>query len=179
MSFKELFGRKSPDLDPLADLVLSKLKVGYFVDFDMNTWEVTDYNTYAFDDGYQTQEWELTAGHEKQYLERSEDDEVLWTLSRKLPLGAIEGNISKQIIDNEDPPSQITCKGKTYYLDESGAGNIRQAEHGRQEFIYWTFIDETDEHFVTIEQWGEREFEASEGRPVEEYQFTNILPGIN
>ncbi|MFQ5585121.1 MAG: DUF4178 domain-containing protein [Calditrichia bacterium] len=43
--------------------------------------------------------------------------------------------------------------------------------------MYWDFIDEEDENFLTIEQWGETEFEAAMGYYVEEYQFTNILPG--
>ena len=30
--------------------------------------------------------------------------------------------------------------------------------------------------YLGIEQWGENDFEASLGEPVEEYQFTNILP---
>jgi len=179
MSLKDLFGRKSSELDPLADLVLSKLRVGYYVDFDLTTWEVTDYNTYDIGADSRSEEWELTSGRQKRYLERSEDDEVTWTFSWKLPLGAIEGNIQKQIIDNDEPPAQIVSKNKTYYLDASGPGHMYDSDNHSKEFIYWTFIDEEDEHFVTLEQWGETEFEASEGHYVEEYQFTNILPGVN
>ena len=41
---ERLFGRrKSVDdaPDPIADLVLEKLKVGYLVDYDLQTWRVT------------------------------------------------------------------------------------------------------------------------------------------
>jgi hypothetical protein len=168
---------KEEEFDPLKDLVLSKLRVGYLVDYDMKTWEVTGYNKYDFGEGYTAEEWELTSGREKVYLERAEDDEVEWALSKKIPIGAIEGNIRQHIIEHDDPPEQIVCKGKTYYLDESGAGYMYEGGEGpRKEFIYWDFIDEEDEHFVTIEQWGETEFEAAEGFYVEEYQFSNILP---
>ena len=42
-------------------------------------------------------------------------------------------------------------------------------------FVAWDFEDE--EQFLTIEQWGETKFDIQVGFKVEEYQFTNILPG--
>ncbi|MFQ5630591.1 MAG: DUF4178 domain-containing protein [bacterium] len=171
-------GDEKEQFDPLKDLELSKLRVGFYLDFDMKTWEVKSYRKYDFGEGYVTKEWELASGREKWYLERSEDDEIEWTFSKKVPIGAIEGNIRQHIIDNDDPPEQIVCKDKTYYLDESGPGQMYENGQGTaNEFIYWDFIDDEDEHFITIEQWSETEFEAAEGYYVEEYQFTNILPG--
>ncbi|MBT3880259.1 MAG: DUF4178 domain-containing protein [Candidatus Scalindua sp.] len=45
------------------------------------------------------------------------------------------------------------------------------------EFLYWDYYDLSEEKTLTIEQWGEDKFDASVGNYVEEYQFTNILPG--
>jgi hypothetical protein len=179
MGWKDLFsGKQTEEPDPLKDLVLSKLKTGYMLDFDLKTWQVTNYFTYDFGDGYKTQEWELTSGREKWYLERAEDDEVEWTLCKKIPIGSIENSVHKQIIETDDPPDQISCDGQTYYLDESGAGHMYEKGHPpAKEFIYWDFIDKKDENYITIEQWDETEFEAVSGYYVEEYQFTNILPG--
>ena len=180
MGWRDLFGSKKDEdqFDPLRDLELSKLREGFLVDYDMKTWSVTGYNRYDFGEGYKTDEWELTASDETRYLERSKDDAVEWTLSKKIPIGAIEGNVRQHIIDHEDPPEQIVYNGKTYYLDESGSGHFYEGGKGpSQPFVYWDFIDKEDEHFVSIEQWGETEFEAAAGHYVEEYQFTNILPG--
>lgn len=164
--------------DPLRDLELSKLRVGYYVDYDMKTWEVKAYRKYDFGEGYISEEWELLSGRAKWFLERSENDEVEWTFSRKIPMGAIEGDVRKHIIEHDDPPEQIVYDGKTYYLDEAGPGRMFEGDDPvGKEFIYWDFIDEEDEQFVTIEQWGETEFEAAAGYYVEEYQFSNILPG--
>jgi len=179
MGLRDFF-KKNPkeEFDPLKDLTLSKLKVGYLVDYNLKTWQVTAYNRYDYGDGYYADEWELTSGREKIYLERYEDDEVEWTVSQKIPIGMIEGNVRQYIMEHEDPPDQIVCRGKKYYLDSSGSAFLY--ENGEGEgigFIYWNFIDETDENFVTIEQWGETEFEAAMGYYVEEYEFINILPG--
>ncbi len=178
MSLKDLFRKKDDDeFDPIADLVLSKLKIGYMLDYDLKTWEVTDAYHYDYGEGCITQEWELSSGREILYLGRSEDDEVTWKSYKKLPIGAIDGDVRKHIIENDDPPNQIVCKDKTYYLDESGSGRMHKEGQKPTEFVYWDFIDEEDESFVTIEQWGETEFESSSGIYVEEYEFTNILPG--
>ena len=163
--------------DPLHDLILEKLQVGYLVDYDLKTWTVTERHRYDLD-GDRTDEWELQAGDEVRYLERSEEDEVEWAFSRKIPIGAIEGDMRRHIIDHEDPPAQIVYKGKTYYLDCSGPGYFyKDGKGSAEEFIYWEFIDEEDKNFVSIEQWGETDFEAAVGQWVEEYQFSDILPG--
>ena len=108
--------------DPLADLELSKLRVGFYLDYDMKTWEVTAYNKYDYD-GYITNEWELTTGREKWYLLRSEDDEVEWALCKKIPIGAL-GDVRKTIVETEDPPSEISHDDIKYFLDESGPGQM-------------------------------------------------------
>ena len=182
MGLRDWFQKKDDgdEFDPLADLKLDKLKVGYLLDYDMKTWQVTAYHRYDFGEGVTADEWELTSGREKWYLERSEDDDVEWTLSKKIPLGMIEGNIKKHIMANDDPPEKIICKDKKYYLDESGSGKaFEDGEGPSKQFVYWDFIDEEDESFVTIEQWDEDEFEAASGHYAEEYQFTNILPGAD
>jgi hypothetical protein len=179
MGFFDRFKDQKDEFDPLKDLELSKLKVGYFLDYDLKTWEVTAYNRYDFGDGYFSDEWELTSGREKWYLECYEDDEIEWALCKKIPIGMIEGDVRNQIIENEDPPSEVNCKGKTYYLDESGSAYLQEGGSGEKKgFIFWDFIDEEDENFLTIEQWDETEFEAAMGHYVKEFQFSNILPGI-
>ena len=170
--------KKKDEFDPIKDLTLSKLCVGYLVDYDLKTWRVTEYNHYDFGEGYETDEWELISGRERWYLERSEDDNVEWTFSQKIPIGAVEGNIRHYIMQNDDPPERVICQERHYIMDESGTGLMYENnEPPPKEFIYWDYIDEKDEHFLTIEQWGETEFEAAIGYYVEEYQFTNILPG--
>ena len=172
------FGKGKKDVfDPLKDLILEKLKVGYYLEYDMKTWQVTAYNKYDFGDGMWSQEWELTSGREKCYLERREDDDVEWALSKKIPLGAIDQNVREHIRDFEDPPGQIEVKGKIFYLDESSSVYYYPGgKEPKQGLIAWEFIDEDDTAFVTLEQWGEEDFEAAQGVYVEEYQFTNILP---
>ena len=177
MGWKDWLKKPEAPIDPLQDLVLAKLRVGYLVDYDLKTWQVTERFRYDFGDGYGAEEWELSAGDERLYLERSEDDGVEWGLSRTIPFGKVDGDIRKHIREHDDPPDRVTCEGETYFLDESGPAHMERDAGERIGFVYWSYVHEDGQRFLTLEQWGENEFEASLGHGVEEYQFSNILPG--
>lgn len=184
MVFKKLFGgskerrskEEEPEVDPLADLVLSKLKVGYLLDYDMETWRVVGYNRYDFD-GDRVEEWEIEAGRDKRYLEL-EHEEDGWSFTRKIPIGAIDGDVRREIQEHEDPPSKVTFEGTEYYLEESLAGHMYEGGEGDGvPLIRWEYLDADETGFLSIEQWGENQFAAAVGAAVEDYQFSNILPG--
>lgn len=181
MALWDLFknNNHTEDFDPIRDLTLAKLRPGYLVDYDAQTWRVKSYCRYDFGEGYTSEEWELDSGSETRYLEHAQEEgETQWSWSKRLPLGEIDGNLRQYIIQHDDPPDELTWDNQIYYLDESGPGYMYENGQGpAQEFIYWEFITEINESVLTIEQWGEREFEAWLSVPVQEYEFTSILPG--
>jgi hypothetical protein len=167
---------KEPELDPLKDLTLSNLKPGYFLEYDLKTWQVKGQNRYDFD-GDRTDEWELVSGEEVRYLEREEDDGVTWTLTQKIPVSQIEGNLQASLRNQEDPPERVTCDGVEYFGESSQVGTFFKDGTGTgQEFIVWDYIDRSQKLTLGIEQWGDEEYEASLGEIVEEYQFSRIIP---
>lgn len=181
MGFLDKFRRPKPEdsepsFDPLADLVLEKLKVGYLLDYDLRTWKVTDHTHYRFNDGRRAEEWELTEGREKIFLERATGDGEFWSLSKSLPIGAL-GNTRSHLLEHEDPPDQIEHEGVTYFLDGSVGGEMTSRDGSRYEVIVWELVDQDEEKFLSIQQWSETEVTAAIGHFVEDYQFTNILPG--
>ena len=173
-----LFGSKTPEEapDPLADLVLEKLKVGYLVDYDMQTWQVTSYARYTFsgkDDS--VEEWELTAADQQRYLELADG---AWSLSRKIAIGDISGDVRQHILDHEDPPERVVFEGTDFRLDASYSGQMVANGTGPgTDVIRWEFVDGSESTFVGVEQWSETEFAAAAGFVVEDYQFSHILPG--
>lgn len=170
--------KNKDEFDPLRDLVLSRLKVGFMLDYDLKTWQVTASNRYEDGSGTFRDEWELTHGREKIYLESQEDDDVEWSISRKIPIGMIGKPVTDHIIKHEDPPDMIIVREEAWYLDSSSP--LKFFANGRgpgQPLIEWVFVDASQQKFITIEQWDEENFEAAEGQLVEEFEFTNILPG--
>ena len=177
--FKKKKDEDADQIDVLYDLVLCKMKPGFLVDFDMKTYRVNACNQYRWHEGGITDEWELKQGAEVVYLEREEEaGQVFWTLARKKPIGAIEGDVAQYIIDNEDPPEKVIYDETTYYLEEDDIGEYFKGDSREGlKFVVWDYTDEHQEKELSIEQWGENKFDVTLGVEVEEYQFTNILPG--
>ncbi|SMC25983.1 protein of unknown function [Desulfacinum hydrothermale DSM 13146] len=181
MIWKKWFGRekeRQQDLDPLHDLSLDKLQPGYLVDYDLTTWQVTARHRYDLGDGGGMIEWELRSGRQTRYLNMEEDDGAVWTWTRKIPLAQIDARLKQLIMEKGDPPERIDFDGDTYIMESYGGGQFY--EHDRGEgipFLFWDYETEDGEKVLTIEQWGDTEFEAAVGHYVEEYQFSHILPG--
>ena len=111
------FFKKKKEEPKLEDLVLSKLKPGFLVDYDMKTHKVMAKNQYKWEEGAVTDEWELREGSEIWFLERVEEDgEVGWALSQKKPISMLEGDIAGHIEKHEDPPQKNCVSGQNVLL---------------------------------------------------------------
>jgi hypothetical protein len=182
MSLGDFFKKKADkdQFDPIKDLILSKLKIGYLVDYDLKTWEVSGYNIYDWDNEF-TEEWILKSPDAKDniiYLVMEKtDSQVIWLVSRKVLLSNLDHSIIDMIKRDQDPSTEIDYKTKKFFLSQTSAGYFLKDGHGEgDELIRWDYEDEQEENFITIKQWGEDEFELYEGHFVKEYEFTNILP---
>jgi hypothetical protein len=175
------FGKKKKDdsgVDHITDLGIPDLKAGYLFDYDMQTWEVVSRATVYFDDGRTALEFKISSGEKSLQLSYEEDDGEYITVTKKFPVGAIDGDVRSHILEHEDPPEEIVYNGKTFYLEESGPGEyLLDGEDAKEPFIFWEFVDEEEEELLGIEQWSETSFEAAVGKYIEAWQITNILPG--
>ena len=186
VNFRKWLGKKESEDTSYQDLTLELMTAGFLVDYDLETWEVIGVNVYDYD-GFQTQEWELRCKNEMRFLERAEDDgQIEWTLTRRVPLGEVEGDVAGVILDGGDPPEVVTYMDRAYNAVESSTGIRRPFDDGGGEeevgdddeggeFVSWSYEGE-DRRVLYVLQRGEREFVAYEGEYVEEYQFTEILP---
>ncbi|MCY3761597.1 MAG: DUF4178 domain-containing protein [Gemmatimonadetes bacterium] len=181
VSFKKLWRReKEPEIDPLVDYTLDKMRIGFFVDYDLLTWEVTAMTSFDYD-GQETNEWQISSGDRVRFLERaSEDGKVEWTLTRRISLRDVDGDVAGTILDEGEPPEQVRFEEGEYAAVESGSGTMVEnagpsgASQAR-EFVSWSYESEAGRVLYVV-QSGDRDFSAYEGEYVEEYQFTNILP---
>ncbi len=174
------FFRKKKRVDQgssMVDLALDDLIAGCMVDYDLKTWEVSARHVTDWGDGCKTIEWQLKSYDDLIYLEKYEDDEVEWCISRKVDFHLLGPEVPQKIIENGDPPETVTYEGVSYYFEEGGGGHFFKNGTGPgQPMLSWDYEDDSGGRYLTIEQWGEKEFEAFLGEPVESYQFTNMLP---
>ena len=164
------------EIDPLRDLTLSDLKPGYVLDYDLKSWQVTAQHAYDYD-GDRVDEWEISCADEVLFLDREDDDELVWSLTKKIRLNDIEGDLRSHLKDHEDPPEELSYKGEQYIAESSDVGNFyKDCGDEGQELIVWDYLDRSGKKTLSIEQWGDDEYEASVGEVVEEFQFSDILP---
>lgn len=176
MVFERFFGKKKEEDVDFTEPTLASMQVGYMLDYDMKTWQVTACGTYDYD-GYIAREWTLRSGDDIRFLEGGEEDgRMLWSLTTAIDLRSIDGDVGEAIRCDGDPPEQLTYAGLHYDAIESSAGLYRETETGEgREFVSWSFAADGGQ-VLFINQWGDREFSAYAGLRVEEYQFADILP---
>lgn len=174
--FKKKKDEDKPSYDP-TDVKVNQLVKGAFVDYDLKTWEVRAVYEYDWGNDFFADEFQIATASETYYLYVEEGEEGLeCTLSEKINVHAIEGDIIRHTIQNESPPMEITFQGEKYFRDSEGVGLFRNVEDDRwREMISWTYYDIKEEKVLGIERWGEEDFEASFGQMVEQYEFSSFI----
>lgn len=169
---------KTPEYD-VTNMQVKDLRVGFMFDYDLKTWVIKEEYEYDWGDNYFTREYKVEASDDVAYLHIDANDENFMTFSRKIMVRALGEDIPEQIIENKRPPKKIEFEGVTYYLDKESPGYFSddpEDDDSWVELISWDYYDADGKLTVCIEQWGDRDFEASYGKVVKEYEITNILP---
>jgi hypothetical protein len=99
---------------------------------------------------------------------------------RKVKLHRLGENIDNIIVQTGKPPQKIDYEGVTYYRESEAPGFWRNLEtmkpHESVEFYVWDYYDDKETKVLSIEQWGDEDFDASAGVLCKAWDFTNILP---
>lgn len=171
-------------VDSITDLTLTSMRPGFLVDYDLKTWEVKAANRYEWGSMISL-EWQLVSADDTIYLECETDDETEWSISRPISFRSLGESVRRAILETGDGPDQISWQGQTYYLEETAGGHFfangqvtgkaAQSDEGAP-LLQWGYETEDGSSYLTIEQWGETDFQAFAGGPAHEYQFSNILP---
>ena len=177
--FDKFKKKQEPHYDP-NNIKIEDLRVGFMFDYDLNTWQIKEEYEYDWGDNYFTREYKIEAADDVAYLHIDYSDEGSMTLSKKLKVRALGEDLPEEIVENKRPPKKIEDKGTTYYLDKESPGYFSddpEDDESWVEFISWDYYDSEEKLVACVEQWGTREFEASYGKVVNDFEITNILPG--
>jgi len=177
MKFNFFKKKKEPDYDPL-DVRVNDLRQGFIFDYDLKSWEVLEEYTYDWGDNYFSKEYKISSGAEIMFLSVEEDDMLELSLQKKIKLSNLGGDIEGEIIKNRIPPKMIVYKGVDFYRDSESPGYFKEENSEKDwiELISWSYFNEEEDRILTIEQWDDREFEASYGKVIKEYEISGITP---
>lgn len=171
--------KEAPHYDP-NDIKIEDLRVGFMFEYDMKNWVIKEEYEYDWGNNYFTREYKLETSDDTAYLHIDYNDENSMTFSRKLKVRALGEDIPEAIEENKKPPKKIVYQGVSYFLDKESPGYFSddpEDDDSWTEFISWDYYDVEEKLVACVEQWGAREFEASYGQVVHDYEITNILPG--
>ena len=115
------------------------------------------------EDGFIWHELECESGAEKFWIEIENDDELSVSLTvRKLKLGDVGLSPDQvQEIEKSDEGT-ITFEGRSFEYDDCGKAYFYRNSNrsSRETLRYWDFESEDELHFLTVESWGEKNYEV-------------------
>lgn len=177
MGLFDFFKKKESAYD-VTNMKITDLDVGFVFEYDLKTWVVEEVYKYDWGDHYFSFEYKITTGSETLFLSIEEDDEVIVSVSTKTQLRKIQEDLP-ELLAAENAPKKINYENIEYFLEEKSPGyfcNVTKDKDNWIEFIAWDYIDEKEQRILSLEQWGENEFEASEGKIIRPSEISSIIP---
>ncbi|WP_027000987.1 DUF4178 domain-containing protein [Eisenibacter elegans] len=173
--FKKKKEEKREYIDP-TEVNITMLRKGAFVDYDLKTWQVTACYEYDWGNEYFSHEFQLKSGKDTIYLHIEDDDELECTIVRKISPRAIQDDAVDYIRKHDNGPMEVIYEGTKYYRESEQVGYFANlGATNWEEFISWSYYDDSGKKVLEIERWDEEEFEASAGIVVGEFEFMNII----
>ncbi len=178
MAFFDFFKKKEPEYDA-TNIQVTDLNKNFLFDYDLSTWIVKSVYEYDWGDNCFTQEYKIENENETSFLHVEQEDELILTISKKIRLTSIGEDLPNYIVEKNAPPSKISFQGIDYMLEEESPGYFNDLDKPKEqwtELISWDYIDKSGKNVLNIEQWGEKEFDASYGKIIASYEISNIYP---
>jgi len=178
MGLFDIFKKKPEEThyDP-TNIKVTDLEKGYLFDYNLETWTVQKMAEYDWGNNHLSREFTIESKGKIRYLSIEEDGALEIVLFEKIKyrkLGTFVTNYQKE---HQRFPEQITYDNVTYYFDEESPGYYRDvATEDWEELIAFEYINEDEDKYLSIEQWGENSFEASVGIKIKTFEIDSILP---
>lgn len=178
MGLFDFFRKKNskPTYD-VSNITVADLQVGFVFEYDLSTWEVQEVCEYDWGNNFFSQEFKIYDGNRTLFLSFEEDDEVYLSVSQKIKIRVLGEDLPEYIAKNEKPPSKITYEGKDYFMESEKPGYFHEEGSDEwSELISWEYENSMYDAILSVERWGEFEFEAAVGKNIKVYEISNILP---
>lgn len=176
MGIFDFFKKKKEPQKLSEDLTLKDLEKGDYVDYFMKSWKVDEVTEYDWGNNIFSREFKLNAGDEIIYIEIDEEEDETVSISRDEKMSKIQKGLKQYIIENDEPPKDLEYNGTKYYFAEENLGECYEpGSSDVSKLVNWTFNDEDEEHFISLDRWDETDIEASVGEYAKIIEFSNII----
>lgn len=176
--FDFLKKKKEPEYD-VTNMKVTDLKEGFVFEYNLKNWVVKEEYQYDWGKNNFTKEYMIDAGDEVAYLSVAEQGELYLTVTKDIKIQKLGDGLRDKISRNQKAPENLVYEGVMYYLDEDSAGyfnDITKGTNDWEELVSYDYLDENEAKCLSITQWDERNFDASAGVVIKEYEISNIMP---
>jgi len=172
-----LFKSKPSEVeDTKIDFEIEDLKKGYFLDYDLKTWQITDFSTYSWDNGVTDFESTLFDGKDKLFLSYetvNDASSLFWENDiDKIWIGARSKIRANQDLTQE----KFWFNNILYHYAAEGSAKVKSTKE-TYTMVNWLFESEDRMHLVSLNKYGDGFIEAYEGIRITKHQISNITPG--
>lgn len=171
--------KKEPKYD-VTNLQITDLDVGFIFEYDLKNWVVKEKYEYQWNTNNFSYEYKIDSGDDVAFLSVEDEGVLKLGIFRPMKIRKIDEDVADEIARTEKAPRQIHYNGEQYFLNSDTAGHFRECAKKTEdweELISFEYLTEEENKIVSISQWDEETFEASEGISIESYQISNIIPG--
>ncbi|MCE7992057.1 MAG: DUF4178 domain-containing protein [Roseivirga sp.] len=171
--------KKEPEYD-VTNMKVTDLAEGFIFEYDLKSWVVKEVYQYDWGKNNFSKEYMIDAGDEVAYLSVAEEGELSLTVTKNVKIQKLGEGIRENISRTNKAPEIIKYDGEIYYLDEDSAGYFNDISKGTgdwEELTSFDYLDEEETKCLSITQWDDRNFDASAGVVIKEYEISNIVPG--
>lgn len=172
-----LFKSKTSEVqDTQIDFEIEDLKKGYFLDYDLKTWQITDFSTYIWDNGVKDFESTLFDGKDKLFLTYETVDEASSLFWEKKIDDIWIGARSKVRANQDMTQEKFWFNDLLYHFASQGSAKVKSTKE-TYTLINWLFESEDGKHLVSINKYDDGTIDAYLGLRIAAHQISNITPG--
>ncbi|MCT4615677.1 MAG: DUF4178 domain-containing protein [Marinifilaceae bacterium] len=179
MGFFDFFkkNKAQPEYDS-TDIRVTDLDLGFVFDYDLKSWEVKAVYQYDWGDDFFSYEYKIFDGEETLFLTLEEDDFLDLSINKKIRFQELGENTFHSFMNDAKAPYSIHYNGETFFYKNEEYGHFNEATKNDNwlEFKVFNFENKDGSMYISVEQFGEHEFEASVGKAIKEFEISNILP---
>ena len=181
MAWFDFFKKKKQyDYDPTT-MQVTDLDVGFLLDYDLSHWMVKEVLTYDWGDQCFSKTYRIENEQKTLFLCVETEAGLELSIYEKLPKGVLDTDIVSYYQEHQKLPNMVVCKGQTFRLQETCPGHM-QSRTQKGDAENWQpvmcndYESSTTSKLLSIEQWGDLEFEISRGKTIKEFEISNIVP---
>jgi len=176
MGIFDFFKKKKVNEKLSEDLTIRDLSKGDIVEYFMKSWRVEEVTEYDWGNNIFSREFKMDAGDEIIYVEIEEEEDETVSISRDIKISKIDKGLKQYIINNDNAPKEIEYNNEKYFFSEENLGQCYEpGSSDFSELVNYTFTDENEDKFISIDRWDETDIEASIGEYAKIIEFSNII----